>query len=383
MRSPGRRSCSCTSRTPSRRWRLSRRCRRCSSGAAASPPCCHRVRRAAVRQAVRDLSHAASVSRGARNDPRGAAPSPGQDRDPGDGHRTGVRPRRRRLADVVAVDERPDPLVLGIGRRGESARPTAALPLRRLPPVRKHNFKTVRRLGTKRSGIFLDGIHFGYQGGQVRSLLSLISYLGSGQYRERYLGVKIPRPTCRSISSSRRAVRRRIGRPPSRRGDRGPGERSHLNDPAASASGGASCGRSPADARAPGRSGSRWAPRAATPSARLVSPARRISRGRSPSSATASSAHDPGGRHPDWFESGCPSPRGDGIHAHDRDANPLAVPGTFRETPRRGAPARASRADLAAACPGSRWWIFSSVLSRAFDSSIIPFLGSSRCRGRH
>ena len=28
--------------------------------------------------------------------------------------------------------------------------------------------------------------------GQVRSLLSLISYLGSGEYRERYLGVKIP-----------------------------------------------------------------------------------------------------------------------------------------------------------------------------------------------
>ena len=26
----------------------------------------------------------------------------------------------------------------------------------------------------------------------MRSLLSLISYLGSGEYRERYLGVKIP-----------------------------------------------------------------------------------------------------------------------------------------------------------------------------------------------
>jgi hypothetical protein len=56
----------------------------------------------------------------------------------------------------------------------------------------KHNLKTVRRLGTKRGGIFVDGLHFRYQGGQVRSLLSLISYLGSGQYRERYLGVKIP-----------------------------------------------------------------------------------------------------------------------------------------------------------------------------------------------
>jgi hypothetical protein len=56
----------------------------------------------------------------------------------------------------------------------------------------KHNLKTVRRLGTDRGGSYVDGIHFRYQGGQVRSLLSLISYLGSGTYRERYLGVKIP-----------------------------------------------------------------------------------------------------------------------------------------------------------------------------------------------
>ncbi len=56
----------------------------------------------------------------------------------------------------------------------------------------RHNLKTVRRLGTKRGGIFAGGIHFRYQGGQVRSLLSLLSYLGSGEYRERYLGVKIP-----------------------------------------------------------------------------------------------------------------------------------------------------------------------------------------------
>jgi hypothetical protein len=56
----------------------------------------------------------------------------------------------------------------------------------------KHNLKTVRRLGTQHGGTFADGIHFRYQGGQVRSLLSLLSYLGSGRYRERYLGVKIP-----------------------------------------------------------------------------------------------------------------------------------------------------------------------------------------------
>jgi menaquinone-dependent protoporphyrinogen IX oxidase len=56
----------------------------------------------------------------------------------------------------------------------------------------RHNLKTVRRLGTKNGGVFADGIHFRYQGGQVRSLLSLLSYLGSGEYRDRYLGIKIP-----------------------------------------------------------------------------------------------------------------------------------------------------------------------------------------------
>jgi hypothetical protein len=56
----------------------------------------------------------------------------------------------------------------------------------------RHNLKTVRRLGTERGGVFVDGIHFRYEGGQVRSLLSLLSYLGSGEYRQRYLGVKIP-----------------------------------------------------------------------------------------------------------------------------------------------------------------------------------------------
>jgi hypothetical protein len=66
---------------------------------------------------------------------------------------------------------------------------TAAVPCRR---YWRHNLKTVRRLGTKHGGVYVDGIGFRYQGGQVRSLLSLVSYLGSGEYREKYLGVKIP-----------------------------------------------------------------------------------------------------------------------------------------------------------------------------------------------
>ncbi|HEY5052739.1 MAG TPA: hypothetical protein VII45_04950 [Solirubrobacterales bacterium] len=56
-----------------------------------------------------------------------------------------------------------------------------------------HNLRTVKKLATQRGGKFVDGIHFAYQGGQIKSLLSLLSYLGSGKYNERYLGVKIPR----------------------------------------------------------------------------------------------------------------------------------------------------------------------------------------------
>jgi menaquinone-dependent protoporphyrinogen IX oxidase len=66
---------------------------------------------------------------------------------------------------------------------------TAAVTCRR---YWKHNIKTVRRLGTKLGGIYSEGIHFRYQGGQVRSLFSLLSFLGTGEYRERYHGVKIP-----------------------------------------------------------------------------------------------------------------------------------------------------------------------------------------------
>jgi hypothetical protein len=50
----------------------------------------------------------------------------------------------------------------------------------------------VRTLGTKQGGRFVDATHFSYQGCQVRSLLSLVSYLGTGEYRDRYLGVEIP-----------------------------------------------------------------------------------------------------------------------------------------------------------------------------------------------
>jgi hypothetical protein len=56
----------------------------------------------------------------------------------------------------------------------------------------RNNLETVKRLGTQRGGNYVDGIHFTYLGGQVRSLLSLVSYLATGEIRPRYLGLRIP-----------------------------------------------------------------------------------------------------------------------------------------------------------------------------------------------
>ncbi len=54
------------------------------------------------------------------------------------------------------------------------------------------NLRGVKKLGTERGGDYVEGIHFSFAGGQIRSLLSLISYFGKGENRDRYLGVKIP-----------------------------------------------------------------------------------------------------------------------------------------------------------------------------------------------
>src|SRR3954462_12745746 len=54
------------------------------------------------------------------------------------------------------------------------------------------NLSGVRKLGIRQGGSYVGGIHFSFAGGQVRSLLALLSYFGKGADRERYLGVKIP-----------------------------------------------------------------------------------------------------------------------------------------------------------------------------------------------
>ena len=54
------------------------------------------------------------------------------------------------------------------------------------------NLRAVKKLGTARGGEYTDGAHWAFAGGQIKSLLSLLSYLGKGENREKYLGVKIP-----------------------------------------------------------------------------------------------------------------------------------------------------------------------------------------------
>jgi hypothetical protein len=56
----------------------------------------------------------------------------------------------------------------------------------------KNNLHTVQKLAEENGATCVGTTHFAYLGGQVRSLLSLISYLGTGEYRDRYLGIKIP-----------------------------------------------------------------------------------------------------------------------------------------------------------------------------------------------
>jgi len=56
----------------------------------------------------------------------------------------------------------------------------------------KNNLATVRALGIKKGGKFVDGIHFIAAGGPIGSMLALMSYFGTGVIKDRYLGMKIP-----------------------------------------------------------------------------------------------------------------------------------------------------------------------------------------------
>ena len=55
-----------------------------------------------------------------------------------------------------------------------------------------NNLKTVKRLASENGAECIDATHFVFAGGQIKSFLSLVSFLGTGEHRPRYLGVKIP-----------------------------------------------------------------------------------------------------------------------------------------------------------------------------------------------
>ena len=57
----------------------------------------------------------------------------------------------------------------------------------------QENSTAVRELAEQQGGKYVDELHFTYPGDPLRSMLSLTSYLGSGEYRDRYLGIRIPK----------------------------------------------------------------------------------------------------------------------------------------------------------------------------------------------
>jgi hypothetical protein len=58
----------------------------------------------------------------------------------------------------------------------------------------KNNLATLKALGIKQGGKFVNAIHFIAAGGSVGSMLALMGYLGNGVDQERYLGAKLPPP---------------------------------------------------------------------------------------------------------------------------------------------------------------------------------------------
>jgi hypothetical protein len=54
------------------------------------------------------------------------------------------------------------------------------------------NLRGVQKLARGRGGKYVGGIPFSFGGGQIPSLLALISYFAHGEQRDRYLGVKLP-----------------------------------------------------------------------------------------------------------------------------------------------------------------------------------------------
>jgi menaquinone-dependent protoporphyrinogen IX oxidase len=56
----------------------------------------------------------------------------------------------------------------------------------------RKNLEGVRELAGEQGGRYVDEIHFTYPGDNLHSMLALTSYLGSGEYRKKYLGLRLP-----------------------------------------------------------------------------------------------------------------------------------------------------------------------------------------------
>jgi menaquinone-dependent protoporphyrinogen IX oxidase len=56
----------------------------------------------------------------------------------------------------------------------------------------RKNLEGVRELAGEQGGRYVDEIHFTYPGDNLHSMLALTSYLGSGKYRKKYLGLRLP-----------------------------------------------------------------------------------------------------------------------------------------------------------------------------------------------
>jgi menaquinone-dependent protoporphyrinogen IX oxidase len=61
----------------------------------------------------------------------------------------------------------------------------------------KGNIKDIRKLGEGNGGRWIDETHFLAAGGQVKSMLSWLSYMKHGEARERAFGLKMPPPNLR------------------------------------------------------------------------------------------------------------------------------------------------------------------------------------------
>jgi hypothetical protein len=93
---------------------------------------------------------------------------------------------------VVLHDRHAAALVSEVGRGAHRAGWEAIRRVRRLPPLLEHQPERGQEARHRAGREYVDGIRFTYEGGQIRSLLALLSYFGKGEMRERSLGIKIP-----------------------------------------------------------------------------------------------------------------------------------------------------------------------------------------------